>query len=32
MAKIEVKGSGAHPLYRWLTKEARGILGTQVIK
>ena len=32
MAKIEVNGAGAHPLYRWLTKEARGILGTQVIK
>ena len=32
MAKIEVKGAGAHPLYRWLTKEARGILGTQAIK
>ena len=32
MAKIEVKGAGAHPLYRWLTQEARGILGTQAIK
>jgi glutathione peroxidase len=32
MAKIEVNGAGAHPLYRWLTKEARGILGTQAIK
>jgi glutathione peroxidase len=29
MSKIEVNGSGAHPLYRWLTKEAPGFLGTQ---
>ena len=32
MEKIEVNGSGAHPLYKWLTKEAPGILGTQAIK
>lgn len=32
MSKIEVNGSGAHPLYQWLTKEAKGILGTQAIK
>ena len=32
MAKIEVNGSGAHPLYRWLTKEAPGVLGTHSIK
>ena len=32
MAKIEVNGGGAHPLYRWLTKEAPGLLGTQAIK
>ena len=32
MAKIEVNGSGAHPLYQWLTKEAKGLLGTQAIK
>ena len=32
MAKVEVNGSGAHPLYRWLTKEAPGLLGTQAIK
>lgn len=32
MAKIEVNGAGAHPLYQWLTKEAKGILGTQAIK
>jgi glutathione peroxidase len=32
MAKIEVNGGGAHPLFQWLTKEAKGILGTQAIK
>jgi glutathione peroxidase len=32
MAKIEVNGAGAHPLYQWLTKEAPGLLGTQAIK
>jgi glutathione peroxidase len=32
MAKIEVNGTGAHPLYRWLTQEAPGLLGTQGIK
>lgn len=32
MSKIDVKGSDAHPLYQWLTKEARGILGTAAIK
>jgi glutathione peroxidase len=32
MAKIEVNGSGAHPLYRWLTAEAPGLLGTKAIK
>ena len=32
MAKIEVNGSGAHPLYQWLTKEAPGLLGTKGIK
>jgi glutathione peroxidase len=30
--KIEVNGSGAHPLYQWLTKSAPGILGTEAIK
>ena len=30
--KIDVNGEGAHPLYRWLTGNARGILGTQRIK
>lgn len=31
-AKIEVNGAGAHPLYRWLKKEAPGFLGTRAIK
>ncbi len=32
MAKIDVKGAEAHPLYRWLTREKRGLLGTAAIK
>ena len=32
MAKVEVNGSQAHPLWRWLTSEARGILGPQAVK
>jgi glutathione peroxidase len=32
MAKIEVNGSGADPLYQWLTAQAPGLLGTQFIK
>ena len=31
-AKIDVNGSGAHPLYRLLTSARRGILGTARIK
>lgn len=31
-AKIEVKGEQAHPLYKWLRRERRGILGTEAIK
>ncbi|PRP93702.1 hypothetical protein ENSA7_81300 [Enhygromyxa salina] len=31
-AKIEVNGKGAHPLYRYLKHEAKGILGTAAIK
>ena len=27
-----MNGAGAHPLYRWLTSEAPGILGTEAIK
>ena len=32
MAKIEVNGAGADPLYKWLTAEAPGLLGTKAIK
>lgn len=31
-AKIDVKGPEAHAIYRYLTREAKGILGTQSIK
>ena len=31
-AKIEVNGPGAHPLYRKLTREKKGLLGTERIK
>ncbi|MVA72694.1 glutathione peroxidase [Agrobacterium vitis] len=31
-AKIDVKGNEAHPLYKYLTHEVRGILGTEAIK
>jgi len=31
-AKIAVNGPEAHPLYRWLKQQARGVLGTQSIK
>jgi glutathione peroxidase len=32
MSKIEVNGAEAHPLYRWLTAEAPGLLGSKAIK
>ena len=32
MEKIEVNGSGATPLYKWLVKEAPGFLGSTAIK
>ncbi len=32
MAKIDVNGAGAAPLYDWLKAEAPGILGTKKIK
>lgn len=32
MAKIDVNGTGAHPLYQYLTKEAPGLLGSKAIK
>ncbi|CAN0621782.1 Hydroperoxy fatty acid reductase gpx1 [Burkholderia multivorans] len=31
-AKIDVKGTNAHPLYRYLTDEAPGIFGLKAIK
>ena len=31
-AKVDVNGATAHPLYQYLTAEAKGILGTQRIK
>ncbi|WP_226016820.1 glutathione peroxidase [Novosphingobium sp. FKTRR1] len=32
MAKIEVNGAGADPLYTWLKSEAPGVLGSKGIK
>jgi glutathione peroxidase len=32
MAKIAVNGAEAHPLYRWLTAQAPGLLGSKAIK
>ncbi|WHZ09820.1 MAG: DUF6127 domain-containing protein [Burkholderiaceae bacterium] len=32
MAKIDVNGASATPLYRWLTAEAPGLLGSRAIK
>jgi len=32
MAKVDVNGPQAHPLYQYLVKEAPGILGTKSIK
>ena len=32
MHKIDVNGDNAHPLYRWLTSDAPGVLGTKSIK
>ncbi len=32
MSKIDVNGEHAHPLYRWLTAEAPGLLGSKAIK
>ena len=31
-AKIDVNGDNAHPLYRYLKKEAKGVLGSEAIK
>ncbi|PVM83965.1 glutathione peroxidase [Caulobacter radicis] len=32
MAKIDVNGPSAHPLYAWLKKQRKGVLGTEGIK
>ncbi len=32
MGKIDVNGDAADPLYKWLTAEAPGLLGTKAIK
>lgn len=31
-SKIEVNGRGTHPLYKYLKKEAKGLLGSEKIK
>ncbi|WP_430388997.1 glutathione peroxidase [Dyella sp. 20L07] len=31
-SKVEVNGEGAHPLYKWLKSEGKGILGSESIK
>ena len=32
MAKVDVNGAQAHPLWQWLTEEAPGVLGSRAIK
>ena len=32
MGKIDVNGPAAHPLYKWLSAEAPGLLGSKSIK
>jgi glutathione peroxidase len=32
MAKVDVNGEDAHPLFRWLKAEAPGLLGSEAIK
>lgn len=32
MGKIDVNGPSAHPLYKWLSAEAPGLLGSKAIK
>jgi glutathione peroxidase len=32
MAKIDVNGPSADPLYQWVTAEAPGLLGSKAIK
>ena len=31
-AKVNVNGNDAHPLFRYMKKEAKGLLGTEAIK
>nr|WP_297400657.1 glutathione peroxidase [uncultured Marinobacter sp.] len=31
-SKIEVNGAGTHPLFQFLKKEARGLMGTEKVK
>ena len=31
-SKVEVNGAGAHPLFEFLTKEKKGLLGSEKIK
>ena len=31
-AKIQVNGDGTHPLYRFLKKQAKGVLGSEAVK
>lgn len=32
MSRIDVNGPAAHPLYKWLSAEAPGLLGSKAIK
>ena len=32
MSKVKVNGAAAHPLWKWLTKEAPGVFGTTGVK
>jgi glutathione peroxidase len=32
MSKVDVNGAEAHPLWKWLTSEAPGLLGSEAVK
>ena len=32
MSKVDVNGTTAHPVWKWLTSEAPGLLGSQAVK
>jgi len=32
MGKVDVNGAKAHPLWKWLTSEAPGLLGSEAVK